>query len=311
MNLWRIPSFLIGSTVLLLLIAGSVGYSLFYHSFIPQTSFAYNDAGELQGPPFAPLQFSFLGTDHVGNHLAPTLLMGAKYTIGGVISIALVAITIAFLLGTALGFYKGKHFRNLMKNSLFSFYFIPGSLLAYLILKPFLWEPFEGFHHSLTERILIQIVIIGILLVPPASLLIADSIGEILQTEYILASVTLGASRWHLFHRHVLPGIRTTLLQLLFRCLVQAFLIIGHLSIFKLFFGGTKVSYDPFAPSPPAPITNEWFSFMGNYYDSFLTGATWLLWVPLLAIILTIISFQLLINGLQRYFQQQKTPPLH
>ncbi|PAF23011.1 hypothetical protein CHH49_00135 [Terribacillus saccharophilus] len=303
MKLWQIPSFLIGSIILFLLIAGSIVYSSFYHSYIPQTSFAYNDAGELQGPPFAPLEFSFLGTDHVGNHLAPTLLMGAKYTIGGVIAIALVAMIFAFLLGTALGFYKGKHLRNLMKNSLFSFYFIPGSLLSYLILKPFLWEPFEGFQHSLAERIFIQIVVISILLVPPASLLIADSIREILQTEYILASTTLGASRWHLFHRHVLSGIQTTLLQLLFRCLVQAFLIIGHMSIFKLFFGGTKVSYDPFAPSPPAPITNEWFSFMGNYYDSFQTGATWLLWMPLLAIIVTIISFQLLTHGLQKYFQ--------
>ncbi|PAE08245.1 hypothetical protein CHI12_07080 [Terribacillus saccharophilus] len=303
MKLWRIPSFLIGSTVLFLLIAGSIVYDLFYHSYIPQTSFAYNDAGDLQGPPFAPFEFSFLGTDHVGNHLASTLLMGAKYTIGGVIAIALVAMLLAFLLGTVLGFDKGRHLRTLMKNSLFSFYFIPGSLLAYLILKPFLWEPFEGFQHSLAERIVIQIMLIGILLVPPASLLIADSIREILQTEYILASVTLGASRWHLFRLHVLPGIRTTLLQLLFRCLVQAFLIIGHLSIFKLFFGGTKVSYDPFSPSPPAPITNEWFSFMGNYYDSFLTGATWLLWVPLLAIIVTIVSFQLLINGIQKYFQ--------
>ncbi|PAD19864.1 hypothetical protein [Terribacillus saccharophilus] len=61
MKLWQIPSFLIGSIILFLLIAGSIVYSSFYHSYIPQTSFAYNDAGELQGPPFAPLEFSFLG----------------------------------------------------------------------------------------------------------------------------------------------------------------------------------------------------------------------------------------------------------
>ncbi|QXE01557.1 ABC transporter permease subunit [Terribacillus sp. DMT04] len=301
--LW-IPSFLIGSLILASLLLGSILYSLLFDSYIAQTSFAYNDAGELQGPPFAPFEFSFLGTDHFGNHLAPTLLMGAKYTIGGVIAIALIGILMAFVSGTVLGFYKIDQLRILIKNSLFAFYFIPGSLLAYLILKPILWEPFEGFHYSLAERIIIQIVVIGVLLAPPATLLVADTVQDILMREYALVSKTLGATRRHLFRVHVLPGIFSTLLQLLFNCLVQAFLIIGHLSIFKLFFGGTKVSYDPFSPSPPAPITNEWFSYMGNYYDSFLTGATWLLWVPLLAIVLSIISFQLMIRGIQQYVKQ-------
>jgi peptide/nickel transport system permease protein len=303
--IFRNPFFLIGFLYFFVLIGASVIHQVFFDSYITQTSFSYNSKGDLIAPPFHPLEESILGTDHVGLHLGQILLMGAKYTLGGILGITTIAMVLGVLFGVLLGLFFKKRASKLLKSSLFSFYFIPGSLLAYLLLYPILWEPIEGFHYSLLERVLIEVTIIGIILVPPISIFISENISEIMEKDYVQSSIVLGGSPYHIFSKHIIPELKLPLLYTAFRAGLQGMLIIGHLGVFKLFFGGTDVSYDPFAPSPPVSITNEWFSYMGSNYQALYTSAHWLLWIPLIAIVFTVLSLQLMILGIEKVWLRE------
>ncbi|WP_175074029.1 ABC transporter permease subunit [Terribacillus sp. AE2B 122] len=298
--IWRNPFFIIGFLYLSVLFGASLIHQIFFDSYISQTSFSYNSNGDLIAPPFPPLEVSILGTDRFGNHLIQILLMGAKYSLGGVLGITIVTMFLALIFGIFLGLVSKKKVRRFLKSSLFAFYFIPGSLLSYLLLYPILWEPIEGFHYNLPMRILIEVVVIGIILVPPTSIFISENIAEAMERNYVQSSIVLGGSRYHILIIHIIPELKFTLLHTALRTSLQGLLIIGHLGVFKLFFGGTDVSYDPFAPSPPVSITNEWFSYIGSNYEAIFTSAHWLLWIPLLAIVFTVLSLQFIMLGIEK-----------
>src|SRR5690606_18112638 len=95
-----------------------------------------------------------------------------------------------------------------------SIHFLPLSLIAYILLSPILLPTMDGFAYSFTERILLEIFILTILVVPLTSVLIGKEMGRVLDYEFISSAKVLGGSRFHVFWRHVMPhiGPRLTIL---------------------------------------------------------------------------------------------------
>ncbi|MGF2616242.1 hypothetical protein FZC84_00500 [Rossellomorea vietnamensis] len=76
--------------------------------------------------------------------------------------------------------------------------------------------------------------------------MIADEAHGILKKEFIERAVTLGATPFRIFKKHLLPRL----------------FVIAHLEIFQIYFGGTSVNYDIYSDSP-MPIANEWSGLLG------------------------------------------------
>ncbi|UOR14181.1 ABC transporter permease subunit [Halobacillus amylolyticus] len=296
-KLGKQPSFLLGIGFLLLMLAGSFVHAIFFDSYVLKTPFLYNDENKIVGPPFAPFEHSILGTDMNGNHLIYYILQGAKFTILGSLSIGLISFSLAFLIGIPLGFrYKGKS--KIVENTVSALYFIPASLIAYNFLRPLLWEPMSGLPTSLAFRLGVEVLVISILLVPPAAILIANETSVILKREYVTTSKVLGAGPYHLYRRHLIPHIKENLVTIFMRQTIQAILVMSHLGVFELFFGGTNVEYG-LGAGPPTPITFEWASMVGMYYDTLQTNVHWLVGVPLIFLVLFVIALMGIIRGVK------------
>ncbi|MFD2925287.1 ABC transporter permease subunit [Halobacillus naozhouensis] len=296
-KLGKQPLFLLGIGFLFLMLAGSFVHAVFFDSHVPKTPFLYNDNNKLVGAPFAPFDHSILGTDMNGNHLIYYILQGAKFTILGAFSIGIISFTLAFLIGIPLGF-RFKRRSKIVENTISVLYFVPASLIAYNFLRPLLWEPMSGFPTSLAFRLGVEMLVLSILLVPPAAILIANETSVILKREYVTTSKVLGGRPYHLYRRHLIPHIKGNLVTIFKRQTIQAILVMSHLGVFELFFGGTNVEYG-LGAGPPTPITFEWASMVGMYYDTLQTNVQWLVGVPLAFLVLFIIALMGMSRGVK------------
>ncbi|WP_416729462.1 ABC transporter permease subunit [Fictibacillus sp. JL2B1089] len=68
--------------------------------------------------------------------------------------------------------------------------------------------------------------------------------------EFIEGGKLLGASRWRIFTKHVIPHMLPKLVIVRCQHCVQVLIIFTHLGYFKLFFGGTDIDCSG-SPSTP------------------------------------------------------------
>lgn len=301
-SLWRQPGFLLGSLFLTFMVAASFVHALVFDSYIPQTPFLNLEDGVV-GPPFAPLEHSILGTDADGVHLFHQILQGAKYTILGALSIAGVSFLLALFIGIPLGFYR-KSTAKWVEHTMSVLYFVPASIIAYQLLNPLMQEQMSGFATSLTYRLTAEVLVIALLLTPPAAVFIANLTGEFLKKDYVLSSQLIGAGKWRITRRQLLPYLKTHILDLFNRQTIQAILVMTHLGVFEVYFGGTGVAFG-LGGGPPEPITNEWASLIGMKYYTIQTSAPWLVGVPLLFLCLFLLSVMGITGSMKRRRQEE------
>jgi peptide/nickel transport system permease protein len=284
---------LLSSSILLLLLA-SLLFNLDSDENIQQTVLIYDDNGKiLGGAPFPPsLQIPF-GTDRDGFHMGDKLLEGAQFTLGAAIVISLLSFVLAFGIGVFGGFTKLK-IKALSHKFFTSFYFIPQSIIAYNILYPVIWEPVQGFTTSLTERIIIEIIVLAIIVTPTTAILISNETEQLLGEEFITSAKVLGGSSFFIFLKHVMPHLKMRLFVIYPKIVIQILLVIAHLGFFTLYFGGTDVCYEPFC-NPPKPFIQEWSGLMGTNYQE-LGLSWWIFMAPMLCFAVTI----LLLNGIAK-----------
>ncbi|QDP40980.1 ABC transporter permease subunit [Radiobacillus deserti] len=284
---YKQPTLVLGLAFIIIVLVASFIHSIFFDTYVAKTEYFYNEQNKLVGPPLAPFDHSIFGTDLNGNHLVYYILQGAKFTILGALSIALVSFVLAMLIGIPLGFrYKGK--TRFVENSISFLYFIPASLIAYIFLRPLLIEPMGGFPTSLSYRISVEVLVIGILLAMPAAILLANETSVLLKKEFVISSRVLGGRPYHIFRHHLIPHMKGTMLTLLTTLTIQAILVMTHLGVFELYFGGTNIAYG--GSDPPLPITYDWASLIGMYYYTLQTTVHWLIGIPLIFLVLFILS---------------------
>ncbi|WP_028784735.1 ABC transporter permease subunit [Thalassobacillus devorans] len=300
----RQPMLVAGLGFVVVMLAASFIHMGFFDSYVAKTPYLYDNDNNMIGAPFAPFDYSILGTDFNGNHLIYYILKGAKYTILGAFSIGLVSFFIAFLIGVPLGF-KFKGTAKIVENTISVLYFIPASLIAYNLLKPLLWQPFEGFPTSLAFRLTLEVLVISMLLIPPAAILIASETSVILKRDFVISSRVLGGKPYHLFRYHLFPHLKQSFINLFTRQTIQAILVMTHLGVFELFFGGTLVDYSLMG-GRPVPVTYDWASLIGMYYYNLQTHAPWLVGIPLIFLVLFILS----LLGIARGVKNIITPAL-
>jgi peptide/nickel transport system permease protein len=282
------------SSIILLLLLSSILYNLRPDKEIPQMLLLREDSGRIIGDaPFPPsIQFPF-GTDREGFNIGYKLLEGAQYTLGAAILVSLLTFILAFMIGVFGGFTKWK-VKAFVHKLFTSFYFIPQAIIAYNILYPVIWEPVEGFTTTLSERMVIEILILAIIIAPTTAILISNETEQILGEEFITSARVLGGSSFFIFYKHLMPHLKMRLFIIYPKIVIQTLLLIAHLGFFTLFFGGTDVCYTPYC-HPPKPIIQEWSGMMGTNYHEF--GLSWWIFMaPMFSFALTI----LLLNGMAK-----------
>jgi peptide/nickel transport system permease protein len=220
---------------------------------------------DLQQALVAPCWEHPLGTDHLGRDVLSRLLVGARASLGASGFTVVIVTSLGVVLGTMAGFYGGWIDEIIMRlvDTVLAF---PSIILA-LVVAGLLGPGLRN-------------VILGLTLVRWASCarLVRGLILSVREREFILAARSIGARDRRIVIRHVLPGI-------LGPVAVMATLDLGSvlLSLSGLSFIGLGVQL----PQP------EWGA-MVNYAQLHVQTAPWLAIAPGLAIVLAVLSANLL-----------------
>jgi peptide/nickel transport system permease protein len=309
MKNWK---FALGSLFFISTISYSIIYSVSTDNHVDQFRLYYAEDGVtlISAMPHAPTEPFFFGSDRLGFSLFDQLVIGAKYTLIFALLIALLRVVGGLLFGVIYAFHLKPRSQHWLGKMIDSIHFLPLSLIAYIMLAPILMPTINGFTYSFSERILLEMFILTILVVPLTTVLLGKEIMRVLDYEFIASAKVLGGSRFHLFWRHIFPHLGARLTILFGTQFIQVLLIFIHLGVFQFFFGGTKVSFDPMGADPPTSITNEWSGLVGQIGRSAISsGRYWYLWI-LVAFMLAIFAMQLIIQGVKEV-QQVKVGVLY
>ena len=218
----------------------------------------------------APSALHWFGTDDVGRDVLARVIYGARASLlAGVISVA-----IAVLVGVPIGLISG--YVGGFVDALFSR--ITDAMLAcpFLILAIAL-AAFLG--PSLGNAM----IAIGITTTPIFMRLTRAQVMAVKVEDYVEAARAVGNPHWRIALRHILPNI------------LPALLVQATLSVAAAIIAEAALSFLGLGQQPPAP---SWGSML-NAAQRFLVNAPWMAIWPGLAIFLTVLSFNLVGDGLR------------
>lgn len=284
--------FWLGVTFLSVLMIVSIGNTLFFDGNIRELTMMYNEKGELEAAPFSPSSKFWFGTDEKGRDLFQLIIEGAKWTVGASIVIAVLRVVIGGAIGLLLGMYSKRSFPVI--SSFFDpFSIVPMIMISYFMLNAVLTfesgEAAAPFH----LRVAFQIIVLVCLAVPTVMLYVAQEVKRIKNEEFMLAATVLGGSKWQRLKRHVWPHMLPSFLLLVSQQFVSTLLLLLHLGLLELFFGGTII-FGTEADS----VTKEWTGLIGQNFRH-LTTHTWIVLIPIAFYSMTILAGNLVSNSMQ------------
>ena len=181
----------------------------------------------------------------------------------------IVGLLIGFFLSKPVG---GELFSNIVMRIMDIILSFPSYLLAIAIV---------AFLGPGLEKGMIAIGVVGI---PVYARLARSAVMSVTQKEYVLASHAVGESHSRMLFRHVLPNILSPIIVQATMGLANAILSAAALGFLGL------------GAIPPEP---EWGAMLGDSYKYLSSGAWWAVLFPGLAIMLSVLGFNLLGDGLR------------
>jgi peptide/nickel transport system permease protein len=218
----------------------------------------------------APSLAHWFGTDEVGRDVLSRLIYGARASLmAGCISIA-IALSVGVPLGMVAG-YLGGFADALLSRITDAMLAIPFLILA-IALAAFLGPSLGN-----------AMIAIGVSTAPIFVRLTRAQVMTVKVEDYVEGARAVGNPRWRIAIVHILPNI------------LPALLVQATLSIAAAIIAEASLSFLGLGQQPPAP---SWGSML-NSAQRFLASAPWMAIWPGLAIFLTVLSFNLVGDGLR------------
>ena len=247
--------------IILLVIIAFIGESI-----APYGINEYDYTAILQGPSAA----HWLGTDEFGRDLFSRILIGTRISL----AVGLSAVTVGMICGTILGLLRG-YYRGFVDaiimricDTLFAF---PGIILAIAIVA------------ILGSGLGNVVIAVAVFSTPTFARLVRSRTLALKNAVFVQAARNLGASDARILFQHILPGALPEII-------VQYTMSIGS-SILT----ASSLSFLGMGAQPPTP---EWGLLLSNGRNYMLTAFHTTLF-PGIAIFLTVLSFNLLGDGLR------------
>jgi ABC-type dipeptide/oligopeptide/nickel transport system permease subunit len=264
----RRPSALAGGILLLMVLGVSIGFPLVYHVdplaqdlMARLTPPAWQQGGTLAYP---------LGTDNLGRDMLARLLYGSRVSLTVGFCAVIVAELSGIFLGLISGYYGGR-VDNLIMRVADVFMAYPFMLLTISVIA------------VLGNSIFNLILVLGLSDWVTYARTIRGSVLSLKKKEFIEASRAIGTSHRVIIFRHMLPNV------------ISPLLILGTLRVANIIIWESGLSFLGMGVPPPMPTWGRMLA-EGRIY---ITDAWWLVTLPGLAIMVTILSINLLGDGLR------------
>jgi peptide/nickel transport system permease protein len=261
-RLFRNPGAVIGAAVLLVILLITV----FAPALAPYDPIEQNTQ-DIRQPPHREHLF---GTDNFGRDVFSRVLYGGRRSI----PIGFVAIGIAAFFGVTSGLiagYFGRWADSLIMRAADVLLAFPSFLLAIT------WVAILG------TSLFNLMIAIGIAIIPEYTRVVRSAVLSTREMEYVTAARVSGARSWSIMARHIFPNVLPPIIVLVTLGIASAILL------------GTSLSFLGLGVKPPEP---EWGVMLSDG-RTMMRHHWWVSFFPGLAIMLTLLSINLLGDGLR------------
>jgi ABC-type dipeptide/oligopeptide/nickel transport system permease subunit len=264
----------------------------------------------IAAPPFTAEEMPLLGSDRLGRNFLLLLIAGAKFTIFAALVIAALRMIFGFGFAVLYTFLPGSFTRTL-KGLGESFQYLPLAIVVFGLLAP-LEGAFQGDALPSGRYFFIQLAGIAAITIPSLGIYLGEEMKLFMKQEFVDVSKTMGASRFHLVRKHLLPQFLRHSIVLFSEQLSQALSLLIQLGIILMALGGMKVAefaIGPYEPSNPVYFseTNEWAATISmNIQQVFSTPL--LVVVPLILFSILILSINSISSTLKKMLIDSDLP---
>lgn len=267
-QLWRNKTSVAG----LIVVAGFVLAAIFAPSLSPHDPVEISLYDQLKPPAWKDggSDKNILGTDDLGRDIFSRIIYGARVSL----TVAVVSVGLAFVLGTLLGsisgYYKGA-LDNVIMRIMDIILAFPYLLLA-IVVVAFLGPSLQN-----------AMIAIGITYVPRFARIVRGSVLEECEKDYVMAAKAVGARDWRIIFIAILPN-----------CL-GPLIVLTTLSFASAILDAAALSFLGLGAQPPTP---EWGAMIASS-RSLILRASWVMTFPGIAILFAVLGFNLLGDGLR------------
>jgi peptide/nickel transport system permease protein len=259
----RSPAAIIGGSI--------VGFFVLIAIFAPFLAPYDPTVGNLADSYLPPGPEHWFGTNIQGQDVYSRILFGARLTLGIAVLSVTIGVSIGAFFGALAGFFRG-WVDSLIMRGVDIMLAIPGLLLAIGIVT------FLG-------RGVVQVAMaIAIVNIPIFARLLRSSLLGLREADYVIAARSVGVRGPTLLLRHMLPNALGPLI-------VQGTLALATAVVDAAALGFLGLG-------PPDPSTPEWGTMLSDTYR-YLNQAIWLAFFPGIAIVLSVLGFNLLGDGMR------------
>ena len=234
------------------------------------TSYGYDEIVEDTFRLSQPSAKHILGTDEVGRDVFTRLLYGARISLMVGIVPTIISMVIGALLGIIAGFVGGKADAVIMRLADIMLAF-PSMLLAMVIM------------YTLGDGIINIFLALALVNWASVARIVRAETLKLKETEYVEAARSIGVSKWKIMMRHILPNCIPSLIVLFTLNIPSAILSESALGFLGLGIEKPMASW----------------GLMVNTGRQYLYTNPWLSLAPSIAIMLVVLAFNFLGDGLR------------
>lgn len=217
-----------------------------------------------------PSPSHLLGTDQLGRDLFTRMIYGARISLGLAVAVTAVRLLIGTVVGLVAGYVGGRVDGALMRivDILLAF---PGIVLALVI---------AGILGPSLTNVMLALAVVGW---SSYARVVRGSVLSLKERAFVKAARLMGVSRPRIAVRHLLPNV------------ISPVVVLATLDIGGVVLATAGLSFLGLGAQPPTP---EWGTMLASG-RSYLLDAWWIVNVPGLAIVITVLGFNLLGDGLR------------
>ena len=266
---WRNPAAIVGLVLITLLVLIAVLASVISPDPIVQN---------LSNRLLPPSSEHLLGTDQLGRSVWGRVAHGASLSLQVGVIVTLISVSVGVLVGLLAGTFGGI-WDNVLMRVTDIFFAFPSLILAMAIAA--------ALGPSLTNTI----IAVAIVNWPSYARLVRAQALALREREFVEAARAIGTSRLGIALRHVLPNTLTPVL-------IQASFDVGQAIL-----TAAGLSFIGFGAQPPTP---EWGAMVSETRN-FISEAPWASSAPAIAILLAVLAFNLVGDGLRDALDPRNT----